>query len=112
MVTEHLSKLGFTVKDVGLKESYDLDARSLEQHLKVEVKGITSPGGEILLTANEVALHVDSYPDNALGIVHSIALDRSQELPIASGSVLVFESPWTVIAENLTAMSYRYSTGL
>lgn len=112
VVTEHLRALGFTVKDVGLKESYDLDARSPEQHLKVEVKGTTSAGQEILLTANEVALHVESYPDNALGIVHSVKLNRLVDPPIASGGTLVFESPWSIVETNLVAMSYRYPTGL
>lgn len=112
VVSEHLVSTGFAVKDVGLKESYDLDARSAKQHLKVEVKGTTSLGQEILLTANEVVLHIESYPDNALGVVHSIKLNRLEDPPVASGGILVFESPWNVVEANLVAMSYRYSTGL
>jgi hypothetical protein len=111
-VSEHLTGLGFTVKDVGLKKSFDLDARGPDIRLKVEVKGTTSPGGEILLTANEVDLHTETFPNNASGIVHSIELDRNKDPPVASGGTLVFESPWNLRASNLKPMSYRYSTGL
>jgi hypothetical protein len=112
VVTAHLVALGFAVTDVGLRESFDLDARKSGEKLKVEVKGTTSAGSEILLTANEVALHLDAFPDNALGIVHSIVLDRGTDAPTASGGNLVFESPWELKTEHLIPMSYRYATGL
>lgn len=112
VATAHLEALGFTVKDVGAKESYDLDAVRAGERVKVEVKGTTSLGQEVVLTRNEVLLHQAEYPNTALCVVHSIVLDRSVTPPVASGGTLVHTEPWKPLEEDLTPMSYRYSTGL
>lgn len=112
VVSQHLEYLGYVVKDVGLTESYDLDARKGAGQLFVEVKGTTSTGEEVILTSNEVKLHEEHYPNNALGIVHSIELDRTVSPPIADKGVLVLTSPWQIDPAHLVPMSYRYTTGL
>lgn len=111
VATGHLETLGYTVKDVGAKESFDLDAKRDGERLKVEVKGTTSPGEVVILTRNEVLLHLKEHPHNALAVVHSIHLDRSEDPPVASGGTLVYEQPWALDESRLVPMSYRYDTG-
>lgn len=112
VATAHLEGLGYAVKDVGAKESYDLDATRNGERVKVEVKGTTSLGQEVVLTRNEVLLHQKECPNTALAVVHSILLDRSVSPPSASGGTLVHTQPWAPLDEDLVAMSYRYATGL
>lgn len=112
VASEHLVGLGYDVEDVGSKRSYDLHATSSHQTLKVEVKGTTSGPEAIILTANEVALHQDAYPDNALAIVHGIELSGGEDQPVAAGGVLDYVQPWELNEEQLAPMAYRYATGL
>ncbi|CCH34796.1 DUF3578 domain-containing protein [Actinosynnema sp. NPDC047251] len=110
VVIEHLRAEGYQVKDVGARESYDLDATRADEHLFVEVKGTTSrwgPDSEVILTRNEVDLHLREYPNTMLAVVHSIALKRGDE-PAASGGTLHVVHPWRVVEENLTPLTYRY----
>ncbi|WUV90284.1 DUF3883 domain-containing protein [Streptomyces canus] len=101
---------GWKVKDVGDKESFDLLLTQGERRLHVEVKGTTSAGRQVILTRTEVEKQRMYYPDNALVVVHSIDLDRTQEEPAASGGVLHCTSPWEVEDEHLTVISYAYRT--
>lgn len=112
VATDYLSGDGWKVRDVGATKSYDLHARKGDHHLMVEVKGTTSPGETIILTRNEVLLHLKEFPNTALAIVHSIVLDRTGTPPRASGGVLVYEQPWALNEDRLTPMAYRYDTGL
>ncbi len=112
VATDQLIRDGYTVRDVGATRAYDLHARRGDENLVVEVKGTTSPGEIIILTRNEVTLHLERYPNNALAVVHSIKLDRNARPPVASDGVLVYEHPWAVDEERLTPISYRYETGL
>ena len=75
----------------------------------VEVKGTTSLGEEVILTANEVQLHTDNFLDTLLAIVHSISLDRSGEVPVATGGTLRIITPWVPEADAHKAIAYRYS---
>jgi hypothetical protein len=112
LATEHFEVQGWTVRDVGAKESYDLLASRGDERLHIEVKGTTSLGHQIVLTRSEVEQQRHLVPHNALVIVHSIGLDRSTRPPTATGGVLTCISPWTVEDENLTVVSYFYQTGL
>ncbi|WP_235032171.1 MrcB family domain-containing protein [Actinacidiphila yanglinensis] len=110
LATEYFKAEGWTVKDVGDKESFDLLLRREGGRLHVEVKGTTSAGLEVILTRNEVEKQRKYYPDNALVVVHSIELDRTGAEPMASGGVLHCTSPWAVEDEDLTVISYAYRT--
>ncbi|MET9276084.1 DUF3578 domain-containing protein [Kribbella sp. NPDC003557] len=113
VVTEHLNRLGFDyVRDVGAIDSYDLYARNGPNQLRVEVKGTTSAGSEIILTRAELEVHREEYPRNALGIVHSIDLCRETDPPTASGGILVWRCPWLVDDRALRPIAYKYTTGL
>jgi hypothetical protein len=114
LAVEHLVAQGYSVKDVGATKSYDLDARRGDERLCVEVKGTTTKwtdASEIMLTRNEVELHLREYPRNMLVIVSRIVLDHSATPPIASGGQLKVIHPWKIAEPGLTPVSYRYLVG-
>ena len=104
--------MGYTTKDVGDQLSYDVLATNGEEIIKVEVKGTTSNGSEIVLTRNEVKLHRDDHPANALAIVRYIQLLRHEDGPTATGGELLLTMPWKVDDARLEPIAFRYSTGL
>ena len=101
VVTQHFQDLGYTVEDVGATESYDLDVRRGGEHLYVEVKGTTSSGQAVVLTKNEVRLHREKYPDNALAVVRHIRFEASEH-PVCSGGELALFQPWEIDDDALT----------
>ncbi|MFJ4120086.1 MrcB family domain-containing protein [[Kitasatospora] papulosa] len=103
---------GWSVKDVGDRESFDLLLKRGEERLHAEIKGTTSAGHDVILTRAEVEKQRRYYPDNALVVVHSIVLDRTAEEPVASGGVLHCTSPWEIADEDLTVISYAYRTAV
>ncbi len=112
VATAHFQAAGWVVKDVGLTESYDLDCRRGEERLYVEVKGTTSPGASVILTRNEVALHREVYPSNALAVVSRIALDKVAVPPTASGGLLRVVAPWSIADEDLAPLAFSYSAAV
>ncbi|MEU5440999.1 MrcB family domain-containing protein [Streptomyces griseofuscus] len=110
MATEHFKAQGWSVKDVGAKESFDLLLSRGEERCHAEVKGTTSAGTEVILTRAEVEKQRRYYPHNALVVVHSIRLDRTGSKPTTTGGVLHCTSPWVVQDEDLTVISYAYRT--
>ncbi|WP_437111029.1 MrcB family domain-containing protein [Streptomyces sp. enrichment culture] len=112
MATAFFKAQGWSVKDVGDRESFDLLLKRGEERLHAEVKGTTSAGHDVILTRAEVEKQRRYYPDNALVVVHSIALDRAADEPVASGGVLHCTSPWEIRDEDLTVISYAYRTAL
>lgn len=108
LACDYLRKEGYTVRDVGAVESYDLDATRPGEHLYVEVKGTTSHGEEIILTKNEVELINTKHPDTMLIVVSRIHLDHSGTQPQASGGILQATHPWLIEPGRLTPISYRY----
>ncbi|MGW7063608.1 MrcB family domain-containing protein [Streptomyces sp. NPDC054904] len=110
MAKEYFESQGWSVKDVGSKESFDLLLSRGEERCRAEVKGTTSTGTDVILTRAEVEKQRDYYPDNALVVVHSIRLDRTEVAPTTSGGVLHCTSPWAVAEEDLTVISYAYRT--
>lgn len=85
VATAFFKSAGYAVKDLSRTHSFDLLGTRGDESLKIEVKGTTSLGSAILLTKNEVQLHKQAHPHNALAVVHSITLDRSRAIPLASG---------------------------
>jgi hypothetical protein len=108
LAVEHLRKLGFSVKDVSAKESFDLLATSSSQVITVEVKGTTGLPGSIALTANEVTTHQIAYPNNALVVVHGIELHELAGKSVASGGQLMEFRPWLIDTEQLRAIAFTY----
>lgn len=112
MATVYFEAQGWSVKDVGDRESFDLLLKRDEERLHAEIKGTTSAGHDVILTRAEVQEQRRYYPANALVVVHSIVLDRTTEEPVASGGVLHCTSPWAIAEEDLTVISYAYRTAV
>ncbi|WP_198033363.1 MULTISPECIES: MrcB family domain-containing protein [Actinomycetes] len=110
MATEFFQAQGWTVKDVGARESYDLLLTRVGRKMRAEVKGTASAGLDVILTRAEVQKQRQYYPDNALVVVHSITLERTGKKPVASGGTLHCTSPWSVEEDDLTVISYSYRT--
>ncbi len=108
----YLRGKGYATQDVGATESYDVHATRNGQALKVEIKGTTTEGSEVILTANEVDLHRSAHPDNALAVVRRIVLSHVEGHPIASGGELEFRKGWAIESEDLKPIAYRYQTNL
>lgn len=111
-VTGHLTLEGWDVGYVGDSESFDILARRDGEEACIAVKGTTSQGDDVVVTANEAALHRRAFPANALFVVHSIRLDSSQDPPYAHGGVIVRFWPWDIDERRLTALAFRYSVPL
>ena len=105
---KHLKKKGFTnIKDVGKNHSYDIAAKLNGIDFYIEVKGTISLGEKVVLTKNEVLLHRQEHPNNALIVVSRIDLNRS-EPPSAKGGKVLFISPWRIDDMDLDALGYDY----
>ena len=104
----HYARRWETVEDVASTRSYDLECRSGDRFLRVEVKGTTGGGDAVLLTANEVAHARAHAPHVALFVVGGIQLRCEPGAdPVASGgSVRIFE-PWVVDACGLRPVAYE-----
>ena len=108
LAVELLSSFGYTSKDVSLTSSFDLLATKPDAQIKVEVKGTTGAARSILLTANEVELHRNESPQNALIVVHDINLQRTNNGPVCSGGRVKYWIPWHVEDSQLTPTAYSY----
>ena len=102
-------QLHYATTDVGATESYDIHAVKADQVVKIEVKGTTSDGSEIVLTYNEVELHKVEHPNNALAVVKHIILDQTG--PTARGGELQLLMPWNLEPDLLRPIAYRYQLG-
>jgi hypothetical protein len=109
---EYFHNLGYRTEDVGQTESYDVRATKGLETIIVEVKGTTTDGSAVALTANEFRLHRESHPHNALAVVRFITLECNVNAPKASGGELVLEMPWQIDTARLTPIAFRYETGL
>jgi hypothetical protein len=94
-----------TVKDVSRDASFDLFCRHGTAELRVEVKGTTGTGEEIILTKNEVREAKEG--GYALFVVSEISLiHKKTESVSASGGICRFYFPWTPEAKSLTPIAY------
>lgn len=102
---------GWVVENVSGQKPYDLHCIRGSKELRVEVKGTTSNGGQILLTRNEVLHARDHARLVALFIVKNIVLTAAnpQASPEASGGLDVILEPWQIEDTALTALAYTYA---
>jgi hypothetical protein len=108
LAKEHFAMAGYSkIEDVGSYESFDLKVQKDNETLFVEVKGTTLNGDSIVLTRNEVDLHLKVFPNNALFLVTQITLHKGDNLK-ASGGVIEVISPWKIAKENLSVIAYTY----
>jgi len=108
LAKEHFKMLGYSkIEDVGNYESFDLKVQKETETLYVEVKGTTTNGDSIVLTRNEVDLHLRVFPNNALFLVTQIQINQGDDLQ-ASGGVIKVLSPWKIVEENLSVIAFNY----
>lgn len=105
----HLASKGYACEVTSAYAPYDIVASKDEEEFIVEVKGTTSAGTHVILTANEVGVHRRQFPANALYIVHSIQLTREAAgvPPVASGGVLVVSKPWDIEQCEMRPLAYQ-----
>jgi hypothetical protein len=106
---EWLTAHGFEFTDVSSRDCCDFRAKRGDEEWVIEVKGTTGGPGTVLLTPNEVELHKNSHPRNALLVVHGITLSDSGTR--ATGGDLLELSPWDLEEERLQAVGYEYRLG-
>ena len=100
---------GWGVEDVSSRRSYDLHCRRRSKELRVEVKGTTSSGREIVLTRNEVAHAQNNFPRVALFVLADVQLTKRKGAPVASGGNEHVYEPWQLDADRLTPVGFTYA---
>ncbi len=110
IVRKKYEDAGWKVNYVGKggAKPYDLKAAKDEREITIEVKGTTSGGEEVILTAGEVRHHAEQFPDNSLCVVSRIRLLR-EDPPRCEGGQLHEFSPWKIEQDALSEISYRYA---
>lgn len=98
----------WTVEDVHGTESYDLVCRNRDEEIRVEVKGTTTNGTDVILTPSEVR-HAREYSRTVLFILSNIELDRAEDgMVVATRGVRHVVDPWNIDEGELTPIGYRY----
>ena len=109
LTREHFeNELGYATEDVGATQSYDVHATKGAEVVKIEVKGTTTGGEAVVLTRNEVKLHLDEHPNNAFALVRNIVLERNAVQPVATGGELTVSMPWRLDINRLEPIAYTY----
>jgi hypothetical protein len=106
LAIEHFESDGWSVENVGDRESFDLVCRRKGKELHVEVKGTTGLGQKVILPRNEVQ-HARSYKHVALVVVHGMKLKRGK-VPKVSGGKLLVRHPWKIAEKSLDPVAYYY----
>ena len=103
---EWLAAHGFEFTDVSSRDCCDFRAKRDDEEWVIEVKGTTGGPETVLLTPNEVELHRNSHPRNALLVVHGISV--SADGTRATGGELFTLCPWQLEEERLSSICYEY----
>ena len=93
-----------SVDDVSARCSYDLLCRSGDTELRVEVKGTTSRGDQIVLTRREV--DEAGMPGYTLFVCSDIELHRDTDPVTATGGVCRVLHAWDGARHQLTPLAY------
>lgn len=110
LAAAYFEGLGYTVDDVSASQPYDLRCTRAEARIDVEVKGTTTGGSTILLTANEVQHALATSPQTALAIARGIVLHGAGTAnPHATGGILDVYQPWRPLDTDLKAIGYTYT---
>ncbi len=109
MACDHFARLGWDVDSSAARtEPFDLRCTRGGEELHVEVKGTTTLGDAVLLTAGEVR-HAQTFPNVAIAVVRNIAAFEQQDsrISVSGGDLTVFH-PWKLAACALQPLAYRY----
>jgi hypothetical protein len=106
---EHYTRLGWEVMDVSATQSYDLFCLHPDgRERRIEVKGTTSQGQQILLTRNEVFHARRHFPRVALYVQAEIEINRALPTPMCRGGYPIIVDPWCPGDDALTLLAYSY----
>lgn len=104
---EHLSSLGYELEDTSARKPFDFLAKKEGEEVKVEVKGTTSNEVDaIMMTSNEVDLHIAEQGSTALAIVSKITFLKRGSKAECNGGVLEFIYPWAIDEWHLTPKAF------
>ena len=105
--TAHFDQQGWKVEDVHTREPYDLRCTKRRQELRVEVKGTSGAGKEIVLTRNEVE-HARRYPNVALYVLAEVVWKSTRDRYRATGGREFIDNRWSIDSGKLKPLAYRY----
>ncbi|MGN6369064.1 MAG: protein NO VEIN domain-containing protein [Phycisphaerae bacterium] len=109
MASSFFESRGYRVQDVHVGNCYDLMCTAERgDFFRVEVKGTTTSGESVILTANEVKLATADPAHSVLFLVYDIELVECSDGPIARGGQQVIIREWKPRAECLTPLTYKY----
>lgn len=99
---------GYKVKDTSKTKPYDYEATGSGGKIKVEVKGTTSDVADVIvMTSNEVALHLSEIGATALIVVSKIRLVGGKAEPKADGGEVAVEIGWDIDTWDRAPLAYR-----
>jgi hypothetical protein len=108
----HFAEQGWQVEDVSARAPFDLKCvKPKRTDLRVEVKGTTGDGTQILLTRNEVDHAHTVYPDIALFVLHHIDVEVKETEVMAYGGSPRIILPWDIRSGILVPLGFSYSPG-
>lgn len=102
----HFEDEGWDIEDTHVGNPFDLRITRGDEVIRVEVKGTTGDGSEVVLTRGEVE-SAERAP-SALFILRHVKVTGSGEEVVATGGEVVLYMPWQVHEGSLTAVSYFY----
>ncbi|MBM4035454.1 MAG: EVE domain-containing protein [Planctomycetes bacterium] len=102
-------ELEYEVEVVSERKPFDLLCTKGGEELHVEVKGTTSVGEEVVLTANEVE-HARANPGRTvLFVFHSIQVDQENGQWVARAGMRRVLRPWDLSLGTLKPLVYAYT---
>lgn len=104
-VTTDLTDDSWDVDDVGMYRPFDLLCTRGGEELRVEVKGTTGEGTEVILTAGEVRHAEEHSSAVALAVVSQIRVGDDFE---CHGGTLRWLRPWRPRHDALAPIAYKY----
>ncbi|MEU1882945.1 DUF3883 domain-containing protein [Streptosporangium sp. NPDC020072] len=104
---EHYEGLGYRVKDVGTRRSYDLHAVRDTTVLHIEVKGSTDVAKSVELTTNEVD-NARAHPTDLVVVDQIKRIDNGGEVPDLEGGRLRIWERWQPANDDLRPVRFNY----
>lgn len=105
---KHFEGQGWHVVDVHQNRPFDFLCSKGDQELRVEVKGTTTAGAQVLLTRNEVDHAKVRFPQVCLFVVSEIELAEDDgNYSVSAGNVRIL-MPWQVEDGRLQPLTYTY----
>lgn len=107
VVRQHFEGSGWSLKDTSARHPWDYEATRDGDLLRIEVKGTTSLGTHVQVTAGEV-VSASTHEPSALAVVGDVVLDTSGTEPQATGGRLHLVHPWKPDKADLRPLAYEY----